>query len=112
MEGRRAVLEALRGDREVYELLLAEGKRMVVPNAGAIIGRSRECDIVLGDPNISRQHAELRPDGDGGWTVADLGSTNGVRVNGRPAGDQRKPTPVRSGDRIDLGTVDMRFETE
>ena len=41
-----------------------------------------------------------------------MGSTNGVRVNGRSAGDQRSPTPVRSGDRIDLGTVDMRFETE
>jgi len=103
---------AARGVPPRRALLLAEGKRMVVPNAGAIIGRSRECDIVLGDPNISRQHAELRPDGQGGWTVADMGSTNGVRVNGRSAGDQRSPTPVRSGDRIDLGTVDMRFETE
>jgi Protein of unknown function (DUF3662)/FHA domain len=90
-------------------LLLAEGKRMVVPQAGAIIGRSRDCDIVLGDPNISRQHAELRPDGAGGWTVADLGSTNGVRVNGQPT---HGATPVRSGDRIDLGTVDMKLETE
>lgn len=103
---------AVRGVPPRRALLLAEGKRMVVPNAGAIIGRSRECDVVLGDPNISRQHAELRPDGAGGWTVADLGSTNGVRINGRPVAGPRVPTPVRSGDRIDLGTVDMRFETE
>lgn len=103
---------AARGVPARRALLLAEGKRMVVPNAGAIIGRSRECDVVLGDPNISRQHAELRPDGAGGWTVADLGSTNGVRINGRPVAGPRVPTPVRSGDRIDLGTVDMRFETE
>jgi len=103
---------AARGVPPRRALLLAEGKRMVVPNAGAIIGRSRECDVVLGDPNISRQHAELRPDGAGGWTVADLGSTNGVRINGRPVAGPHVPTPVRSGDRIDLGTVDMRFETE
>jgi len=103
---------AARGVPPRRALLLAEGKRMVVPNAGAIVGRSRECDVVLGDPNISRQHAELRPDGAGGWTVADLGSTNGVRINGRPVSGPHVPTPVRSGDRIDLGTVDMRFETE
>ncbi len=90
-------------------LLLAEGKRMVVPLTGAVVGRSRECDVVLADANVSRRHAELRPDGAGGWTVADLGSTNGVRVNGRKA---QGPTPIVSGDRIDLGTVDMRFETE
>jgi hypothetical protein len=100
---------AARGVAPRRALLLAEGKRMVVPTAGAIVGRSRDCDIVLGDANVSRKHAELRPDGHGGWTVADLGSTNGVRVNGQPA---HGPTPVRSGDRIDLGTVDMRFETE
>jgi hypothetical protein len=103
---------AARGVPPRRALLLAEGKRMVVPRAGAIIGRSRECDIVLADPNISRQHAELRPDDAGGWTVADLGSTNGVRINGRAVAGPRVPTPVRSGDRIDLGTVDMRFETE
>jgi pSer/pThr/pTyr-binding forkhead associated (FHA) protein len=36
------------------------------------------------DANVSRQHAEIRPTPDGHWTVADLGSTNGVQVNGRP----------------------------
>jgi hypothetical protein len=100
---------AARGVPHRRALLLAEGKRMVVPGDGGVIGRSRDCEIVLGDANVSRRHAELRPDGAGGWTVEDLGSTNGVRVNGRPASG---PTPVRSGDRIDLGTVDMVFETE
>jgi hypothetical protein len=42
-------------------LLLVEGKRIVVGPAGAMIGRSRQCDVVLTDPNVSRQHAELRP---------------------------------------------------
>ena len=50
--------------------------------AGAVLGRSREADIVLDDANVSRKHAEVRPSG-GSWTVRDLGSTNGVKVNGR-----------------------------
>jgi hypothetical protein len=37
---------------------------------------------VLDDAGVSRRHAEIRPRRDG-WTVEDLGSTNGVRVNGR-----------------------------
>jgi pSer/pThr/pTyr-binding forkhead associated (FHA) protein len=71
-----------------------------------VIGRSRECDVVLSDSNVSRRHAELRP-ADGGWTIADLGSTNGVKVNGALV---RGPAPVAPGDRIEVGTVDVRFE--
>ncbi len=86
----------------------AEGKRLPVPSAGAVIGRSRECDIVLGDSNVSRRHAEIRPAGQG-WTVADLGSTNGVRVNGRPASGA---VPIAPGDQLDLGTVEITFEVD
>src|SRR5262249_21530754 len=52
-------------------LLIVDGKRLVVGPAGATIGRSRQCDVVLGDPNVSRQHAEVRPRG-GAWVLADL----------------------------------------
>jgi hypothetical protein len=38
-------------------VVAAEGKRFVVPAAGALIGRSRECDIVLAHPDVSRRHA-------------------------------------------------------
>ena len=57
------------------------GKRVMVGEAAATLGRSRDCEIVLADPNVSRRHAELRPAG-GTWVVEDLGSTNGVKVNG------------------------------
>jgi hypothetical protein len=90
-------------------MVIAEGKRMLVGRDGAILGRSRDCDITLNDPNVSRRHAELRPDGRGGWVIEDLGSTNGVRVNGRPIS---APTPLKPGDRIALGTADVRFVVE
>ena len=45
------------------------------------IGRRETCDICLRFPNVSGRHAELTYQ-DGYWTVRDLGSTNGIKVNG------------------------------
>ncbi len=70
-----------------------------------VIGRSKRCVIVLGDPNVSRQHAELRLRG-AAAVIRDLDSTNGTRVNGRTVHE----TTVRPGDRIELGTTVLRFE--
>jgi hypothetical protein len=95
--------------RTTRAFLVAEGKRMPVATAGAVIGRSRECDIVLGDANVSRRHAEIRPIG-GGWAVTDLGSTNGVRVNGVAVGGAGHQ--LQGGDRVDIGTVQATFEVE
>jgi len=101
-------LEQQRAERRGRALVVAEGRRMVVPAGGAVLGRSRECDVVLADTNVSRRHAEIRPQGSG-WVVEDLGSTNGVRVNGRPAVG---PTPLQGGDRVELGTVAVTFEVD
>ena len=90
-------------------MVLAEGKRIVVSSSGAVIGRSRDCDVTLSDANVSRHHAEIRPDGRGGWIVEDLGSTNGVKVNGRRI---TGPSPLEPGARIALGTADVRFVVE
>ena len=57
---------------------------VTVASRGAVLGRSRDCDVVLDDANVSRRHAEVRPSG-GSWIVNDLGSTNGIKVNGRRA---------------------------
>ena len=94
--------------RSETALVLVEGKRLVVGPAGVTIGRSRDCDVVLTDPNVSRKHAEIRPRG-GSWVVTDLGSTNGVRVNGRHIDG---PHVIKSGDRIELGTSTVDFDTE
>jgi pSer/pThr/pTyr-binding forkhead associated (FHA) protein len=89
-------------------IVVAEGRRMVVGRTGATIGRSRDCDVVLADGNVSRRHAEILPTEDG-WSVNDLNSTNGVLVNGRRIAGA---TPLRAGDRIELGTSELRFELE
>jgi hypothetical protein len=90
-------------------MVLAEGKRMVVPRSGAVIGRSRDCDVVLADPNVSRRHAEIRPGGRGAWVVRDLGSTNGVKLNGHQVDGE---ADLQTGDRLALGTADVRFVVE
>lgn len=87
--------------------LVVEGRRLPVGAGGATIGRSRSCDIVLADANISRRHAQIVTTG-GGWAIKDLGSTNGLRVNGRAVGGE--PVPIAPGDRIEIGTVPAQFE--
>jgi hypothetical protein len=89
-------------------IVVVDGRRMVVGRTGAVIGRSRDCDIVLADANISRRHAEVLPTEDG-WSINDLGSTNGVAVNGRRIA---RAAPLRAGDEIELGTTRLRFELE
>jgi hypothetical protein len=88
-------------------LLVAEGRRNVLSGERVLVGRSRECDVTVSDPNVSRRHIELRR-GDGGWTAVDLGSTNGMKVNGRRIGHAE----LNPGDRITIGVTDLTFELD
>jgi hypothetical protein len=88
--------------------LLINGRTELLGTGGAVLGRSREADVIVEDPNVSRRHAEVRPSG-GSWTVRDLGSTNGVKVNGRRI---QGPQSLKRGDVIELGTARVTFELE
>jgi hypothetical protein len=88
--------------------LRVAGRWEPVGPAGVVLGRSRDSDIVLDDPNVSRHHAEIRPSG-GSWVVNDLGSTNGVKVNGRRV---QGPQSLHPGDVIELGTSTVTFDLE
>jgi hypothetical protein len=94
--------------RRASARLRVDGHTELLGQRGAVLGRSRECDIVLNDPNVSRQHAEIRPSG-GSWIVRDLGSTNGVKVNGRRI---QGPQSLKRGDVVELGTSRVTFELE
>jgi hypothetical protein len=87
-------------------LLEIEGTRFTVAAGGTLVGRSRECDVVLEDPDVSRRHARIVMGADGRWLVEDLGSTNGVAVNG---GRISGAHPIASGDRVTFGKVNGSF---
>jgi hypothetical protein len=101
-----APVREARARHSTRAILVVEGRRVLVPPAGAVLGRSRECDVVLQDSGVSRRHAEVRPGGEG-WTVRDLGSTNGVRLNDRTL---RGTQPLQLGDRLELGSTEIVFE--
>jgi hypothetical protein len=90
--------------REIVTLTV-HGNRHEVDQRRVVIGRSRDCDVQVADPNVSRRHAELRQEGATYWLV-DLDSTNGVAVNGRRV----KRAKLQDGDTITLGATDVVFE--
>jgi hypothetical protein len=101
----RQPLEEAR-NRPARSLLLVGGRRLLLAPEGAVIGRSRDCDVVLDDAGISRRHAHVRPTAQG-WTIEDLGSTNGVLLNGERLRGARR---LHVGDRIELGSTEIVFE--
>ena len=52
-----------------------------LPNGYSVLGRGHDCQLRINDPRLSRHHSRFQHDGDQVW-VEDLGSTNGVLVNG------------------------------
>jgi hypothetical protein len=87
--------------------LTVNGRTHEVDAKRVVIGRSKECDIQVADPNASRRHAELRREGDAFWLV-DLGSTNGVDVNGK----RTQRAKLEDGDRFTIGTTELVFNRE
>jgi small-conductance mechanosensitive channel len=71
------------------------------------IGRSRACSLPLTDPNASKEHLRIEWDG-GAWTMTDLGSSFGTRVNGQAA----SRVALRRLDRITVGDTVMIFESD
>jgi hypothetical protein len=72
-----------------------------------VIGRAADSDLRVEDPGVSRRHAELRY-ADGNVELVDLGSTNGVTVNGKLA----DRTVLRDGDRIDVASTTLIFRRD
>jgi pSer/pThr/pTyr-binding forkhead associated (FHA) protein len=62
--------------------------------------------VRLPDTSVSRRHAEVRATGDG-WTVVDLGSTNGTKVNGAVVTERR----LKDGDTISVGDSHIKYES-
>jgi hypothetical protein len=76
-------------------------------HAVTVIGRASDCDVRIEDSGVSRKHAEIRYS-DGRVGVVDLGSTNGLTVNGKPA----ERVELKDGDRIDIGHSTLIFRRD
>jgi hypothetical protein len=98
--------EELGLEREVA-ILSWDGEEKRVDKRRILLGRSRESDVQIEDPNVSRRHAELRQEGSTYWIV-DLDSTNGIEVNGRRV----RRAKLEPGDVFTVGSTDVTFRTE
>jgi hypothetical protein len=76
-----------------------------LPRGESFLGRSSECQVTIEDPLVSRQHAKIHHDGEEA-IIEDLGSRNGVRVNGQRVKGTQK---LKDGDRIRIGTQELVF---
>jgi pSer/pThr/pTyr-binding forkhead associated (FHA) protein len=85
-----------------------EGRRTVVPvvRDEITIGRGDENVIKLTERNVSRRHARLKRE-NGTLLIEDLGSYNGVRINGKRISEA---TPINEGDLIEIGDYDLAVE--
>lgn len=82
------------------------GERIAVRKPRITIGRTANADLVLNHPSVSRLHAELTRDAAQGFAVADSGSLNKTRVNGRAI---TQPQALKPGDVVSFGEVKLRF---
>jgi hypothetical protein len=101
--GERMTETAIRASDVLIEV---NGMRHPLSPPGVVIGRGSEAELRINDPGISRKHAQFSVSiGDRGTevTVHDLGSTNGVILNGQRVSD----SPVRDGSHIQLGNTDI-----
>ena len=71
------------------------------------IGRQLNNDIIVEDKRVSRYHAQIKFQSDGQFALFDLGSTNGITINGMP--NQRHHI-LRNGDCFTIGSYDFYFQ--
>ena len=101
-----ASLAELGVEREVA-ILSWNGERRVLDQKRSVLGRSRDADVQIEDPNVSRRHAEIVQEGSVYWLV-DLGSTNGTEVDGKRVSRAR----LGDGSRFTVGETTLTFSTE
>ena len=87
-------------------VLEVNGTRHPLQPPGLVIGRGTEADLRINDPGISRRHAQIRVNAAGPQVqidIVDLGSTNGIMVNGQRV----QQAALQEGSRIEIGSTRM-----
>ena len=100
-------LVTFRREPEIWGWLnLADGNQIPITHWENVIGRSKNCDVTINFPTVSRNHAVLTRYDDGSWTITDAGSKDGVRVNNRLV----QISALKPRDRISIGGIDMQLQ--
>jgi hypothetical protein len=105
-DGAAAVEEPPPPPKPTAALTIA-GRRHELDGERTVIGRSKDCDIQVSDPNVSRRHAEVRRAGDS-YVLVDLDSTNGIEVNGKRV----KRLDLGDGARFTIGSTEVVFSED
>ena len=105
-DGAEAPPEPAPAVREIATIAF-DGEKHEVTERRVVLGRSKDCDIQVPDPNVSRRHAEVRQEGATYWLI-DLDSTNGVEVKGRRV----KRLKLEDGMRFTIGATEIVFSQE
>ena len=98
-------------DKHVYVRLVGMNLTVTdhifeITSSTTLVGRGKDCGLVLVDPSISRVHARLVVRPDGAVIAEDMGSANGVVVNGQ----RIKAWQVVGGDRLKVGNLEFLVE--
>jgi hypothetical protein len=83
------------------------GGRHEISKRRIVVGRSKDADVQVADPNVSRRHAEVRQEGATYWLI-DLDSTNGIEVRGKRV----KRVKLEDGTRFTVGSTEISFSRE
>ena len=100
-------LLTFRREPEIWAwLCLGDGKKHPVTHWENVIGRSKQSDIVIDFPTVSRSHGVLTRYDDGSWTISDADSKDGVFVNGK----RTRIRALQPDDVISIGGLDMTLQ--
>jgi hypothetical protein len=95
--------------RRAQVLLEVNGMRHPLDPPGLVVGRATDADLRINDPGVSRRHAEIRvqadPDGTTHVSIVDLGSTNGIQVDGQRV----QQATLNDGSVVRIGNTTMRL---
>ena len=94
----RLVIERPGQEQQVFEL---------PQDRPVYVGRAESNDLVLRETSVSRRHAMLSPSLEGNWMVRDLGSANGIFLNGKNV----KESPLKDSDVLNIGEYSLRYES-
>ncbi|WP_261562634.1 FHA domain-containing protein, partial [Frankia tisae] len=87
-------------DPTALRIVTPAGETVLPPDRDHVVGRGRDCDVVIADGRVSRRHLRLEPSG-AGWLARDI-SSNGIWVDGT----RRVSVPLTGGEvQVHLGTA-------